>query len=329
MLKRGFTLIELLVALGLLSIILLFLFDTFTYQHQTYTVVDQVAEAQQNSRAIARLIERDIRNSGYLVPTHASACGVDNTDAPDLLFVSDTDAVLPADQLPVELAGAELGATATNQPTALATIAIQVDDVVIDGTPSYDTDDDGVEESDFAPGAGAILVDTENPDRGVACGVVRAIGFTAPMSVTVQFMALHDINIPAVESLKLVPAHVYQIVPGSNPPRLERDGQVLAKDVEDFQVAYFYDDDGDGVVDDPGETRGDASTALDTDSVDGQDLREIRLNLVLRTRTDDPRNPDAAGTGQATENRATAIPGDDGKRRRVHVATVRLRNLSL
>jgi hypothetical protein len=274
-------------------------------------------------------MERDIRNAGYLVPIHAAACGVDNTNAPDLLFVSDTDAVLPADQLPVELAGAELGATATNGPTALATIQINVDDVVIDGTPSYDTDDDGVEESDFAPEAGAILVDAENPDRGVACGIVRAIAFNAPMSVTVQFMTLYDTAIPADQDLKLVPAHVYQIVPNSDPPRLERDGQVLAKDVEDFQVAYFYDDDGDGEVDDPGETRGDASTALDTDSVNGEDLREIRLNLVLRTRADDPRNPDSAGTGQATENRTTAIPGDDGKRRRVHTATVRLRNLSL
>ena len=64
MLKRGFTLIELLVALGLLSVVLLFVFGTFTYQHGTYTVVDQVSEAQQNSRAIARLIERDVRNAG-------------------------------------------------------------------------------------------------------------------------------------------------------------------------------------------------------------------------------------------------------------------------
>jgi hypothetical protein len=149
------------------------------------------------------------------------------------------------------------------------------------------------------------------------------------MSVTVQFMTLHDTTVPAVEDLKLVPAHVYQIVPGSDPPRLERDGAVLAKDVEDFQVAWFYDDNGNGVIDDPGETRGDADTDLDTDSVNGQDLREIRLNLVVRTRADDPRNPDSAGTGQATENRTTAIPGDDGKRRRLHTATVRLRNLSL
>ena len=329
MLTRGFTMIELLVALGLLSIVLLFLFDTFTYQHQTYTVVDQVAEAQQNSRAIARLMERDIRNAGYLVPTQAAACGVDNTNAADLLFLSDTDAVLPADQLPVELAGEELAASTGDQPGGLGVLAVGVDDVVIDGTASYDTDGDGVADSDFNEGGGAILVDAANPDRGVACGLVTTVNLVAPQSVSVNFMALHDSTVPASEDLKLVPAHVYRIVPGSSPPRLERNGVVLAKDVEDFQVAYFYDDDGDGVVG-TDEVRGETTTnALDTDDVNGNDLREIRLNLVVRTRADDPRNPDSAGTGQARENRASAIPGDDGKHRRVHTATVRLRNLSL
>jgi prepilin-type N-terminal cleavage/methylation domain-containing protein len=328
MLRRGFTMIELLIALGLLSIVLLFLFDTFTYQHQTYTVVDQVSEAQQNSRAIARLIERDIRNAGYLVPGNAAACGVDNTTAPDLLFVSDTDAILPADQLPVELAGDELAASASNAPTGLAPLDVLVDDVVIDGTPSYDTDGDGAADSDFAVGGGAILVDVDNPGRGFACGLVQSVTLAAPQNVRVNFLTLHDVTAPPTQEIKLVPAHVYRIVPGSDPPRLERDGVMLAKDVEDFQVAYFFDDDGDDVVDDPGETRGDASTALDTDSVDGTDLREIRVNLVVRTRADDPRNPDSAGTGQARENRANA-PGDDGKRRRVHTATVRLRNLTL
>ena len=72
MLKRGFTLLELLVALGLLSIVLMFVFNTFTYQHATYTVTDQVSEASQNQRAIARLLERDIRNAGYLVPPAAA-----------------------------------------------------------------------------------------------------------------------------------------------------------------------------------------------------------------------------------------------------------------
>jgi prepilin-type N-terminal cleavage/methylation domain-containing protein len=69
LLRRGFTLVELLVAIGLLAVVLLFVFDTFTYQHATYSVVDQISEAQQNSRAIARLVATWCRPA----PRHAAS----------------------------------------------------------------------------------------------------------------------------------------------------------------------------------------------------------------------------------------------------------------
>ena len=50
---------------------------------------------------------------------------------------------------------------------------------------------------------------------------------------------------------------------------------------------------------------------------------------MLITRDDDPRNPNSAGTGQILENRTGAsVTGDDGRRRRVHTATTRIRNLN-
>lgn len=329
MLKRGFSLIELMVALGLLAIVLLFVFDTFSYQHATYTVVDQISEAQQNSRAIARLIERDVRNAGYLVPPLAAACGVDSTSAADALFVSDTDAILPADQLPLDLAGEELAAETTDEPTAVGSLVVDVDQVVIDGTPSYDTDADGANDSDFRVGGGAIFADRGNPSRGVACGLVTAVDAGSPsFSVTVNFLTIPASAAPAAKDLVLVPAHAYRIVTGSGPPQLQRSGVLLAKDVEDFQIAWFYDDDTDGVVD-AGEVRGISGNDYATNAVQGDELRELRVNLVLRTRSNDPRNPDSAGIGQQRENRASGIAAADGKHRRVHSATVRMRNLTL
>jgi hypothetical protein len=103
---------------------------------------------------------------------------------------------------------------------------------------------------------------------------------------------------------------------------------LLAKDVEDLQVAWFYDDDTDGVVD-TNEVRGESGTNYATTAVNGVELREIRINLIMRTRANDPRNPDDAGIGQQRENRATGVATADGKHRRVHTATVRLRNLTL
>ena len=54
------------------------------------------------------------------------------------------------------------------------------------------------------------------------------------------------------------------------------------------------------------------------------DLREIRFNLVLRTRAEDPLYE--SGYMQATENRA-ALGAPDGFRRRLLTTTVRPRNI--
>ena len=43
--------------------------------------------------------------------------------------------------------------------------------------------------------------------------------------------------------LVVVPAHVYQI---NGSDELLRDGTVVARNVDDFQVAYFFDADPDG-----------------------------------------------------------------------------------
>jgi hypothetical protein len=210
----------------------------------------------------------------------------------------------------------------TGSPTVLT-----VDSAVIDEVASYDLDADGTNDSDFRVGAGAILVDVANPSRGTACGRVTAVTLGGSDVVSIAFDNGLGSTAPLPADLRLVPAHVYQ-VQGTGPPELRRDGDLLAKDVEDLQVAWFFDDDGDGQAD-PGEYRGVSGTSFDPSTLDGNELRELRVTLVARTRGEDPRNPQAAGTGQATENRGTNVAGDDGRRRRLHTATLRLRNVPL
>ena len=129
--------------------------------------------------------------------------------------------------------------------------------------------------------------------------------------------------------LRLVPAISYQIVTpgGGAPTRLLRNGVLLAKDVEDMQVAWFFDADQNGEVD-ANEYSGGPGTAYNNELVEGGDLREIRVSLVVRTSTSDPRNPNSGSIGQALENRVSNIPGEDGRRRRLHSSTVRVRNVS-
>jgi len=326
--RAGFTLIELMVSLAAMFVIIGYLMGTFTFQHQTYVVVDQVSETQQNTRAIAALLERDVRNAGYMVPPAGATCGIDNDDSPDFLFTSDAAAIRPVDELGAVLAAQELGAEQISR-SGTGSVVFTVDDVVIDDEATYDTDSDGTADSDFQVNGGAILVDTANLDRGVLCGTVTAINTGSPEQLTVAFNSGVETLSGAAsnpEDIVLIPAHVYSVT-SATPPELRRNGQLLAKDVEDLQIAWFFDVDLDGQAD-PTEYRGETTANdYDPEAQSGTELREVRVNLVLRTKDEDPRNPSAIGTGQGTENRVNAVPGDDGRRRRIHTATVRVRNV--
>jgi prepilin-type N-terminal cleavage/methylation domain-containing protein len=327
--NAGFTLVELMVSAAAMAIVIFYTLGTFTVQHQTYTVVDQVSETQQNSRAIANMIERDLRGAGYLIPAPAAVCGFDDTDGPDILVTSDTDAIKQVDQLPPSLQGTDLSVETSTAPGSGST-SLSVSTLLMDDAPSYKKDSgSSVLDSDFRVNAGAIVIDLANPQRGVACGRVTAVDSN---SVTVDFDTppLNGSTGTSPPDYRVVPAHYYEVNTATDPPQLERDGLILAKDVEDLQVAWFYDANQDGQATGNEYAGDDDSNTYSTDAVDGNDLREVRFHVVVATRDDDPRNPDNAGTGQARENRdPDTVSGDDGRRRRVYTSTVRIRNNSL
>ena len=89
--RNGLTLIELLVAMVLSFIIIGAVYGTFTSQQKTYTIQDQVAEAQQNARMAMNILMRDIRMTGYGMPdggitigqpakTYSNAIGITGDD---------------------------------------------------------------------------------------------------------------------------------------------------------------------------------------------------------------------------------------------------------
>jgi hypothetical protein len=280
-------------------------------QGRTYQVVDQVTEIQQNIRTIADLLEREARVTGFLVPEAAAFCGRDNTTAPDIIFLTDSDSLMPG--------GGELGATIFSGFSGTNSDVLNVDDVVLDGVPFYDTDGDSVPDSDFRPGAGVIIVDSSNPGRGSSCGVVTDVSSNR---IDVDY-AIGGESIGTGGTLVAIPAHFYQINANSE---LTRDGMVLSDGAEDLQVALFYDLDDDGVVDvnveDPGAYG--SNIVYESDSWDNSTLREIRFNVVARTSARDANW--TQGFFQATENRAP-VAGTDGFRRRVFTASVRPRNV--
>jgi prepilin-type N-terminal cleavage/methylation domain-containing protein len=321
----GFTLVELLVAMALLGVVVMYLTQSFTVQQRTYQVVDEVTEAQQNLRAISALMERDVRQAGFMVPEGAAVCGLDSTLGPDVLYVSDSDAIDPEGFL-----FPDLGAEVTSYAGSSGTSDVGVTNAVLDGDAFYDIDSDGTADYDFRPGGGAILIDAANPVRGRACGVVQ-VASLGSTNVKVNFsnaLIPFDASQHETAELRLVPAHVYSIG-GASGVDLMRDGQLLATDVEDLQVAYFYDKNDDGDVD-SAEYAGVTSTTAyapgDGSLWPPDVLREVRVNFVTRSQSEDPNTRFQQGAFQTTENRA-AVAGTDGFRRRVHNATIRLRNV--
>ncbi len=66
--QRGLTLVELVVALAISFIVIGAVYQAFTSQQRTYTIQDQVAEAQQNARVAMNILMRDLRMVGYGKP---------------------------------------------------------------------------------------------------------------------------------------------------------------------------------------------------------------------------------------------------------------------
>lgn len=312
--RLGFTLTEMLVSLAVLGIVTGYVTWVLGRQGHSYQVVDQVTETQQSLRGISDLMAREARVTGFLVPQAAAFCGQDNLNKPDVLYVTDADPINPG--------AGELGVEVNSGFDGDGTDTLTLQNVVLDGVPFYDTDADGVADSDFAVGGGVIVAAKNDASRGTSCGVVTAV--MPPNRISVDYGTLGGEAITTGGTLIAVPAHVYSVNANN---QLVRDGMVLTSGVEDLQFALFYDVDDDSVLDtgaeDPGSS--DYNGEYESDKWNNDELREIRVNVVARSRNADPEW--TQGRFQTTENRLLPAGGPDGFRRRVFTASVRPRNV--
>jgi len=316
--RAGFTLIELMVSSVLAAILMVFVLETFTVNNFAYTRIDAVVGSQQSLRVISSLLERDVRHAGFMLREESALCGLDDDDGPDTLYVTDHNAP-ETGSLTTMYEGNEVQGVVNNVPNG--TVTLLLDSVFLESTvagASYDTDGNGTNDSDFQVGGGAIIVDSENPARGSACGTVTGVNIGAN-AVTINVRTLPLGLAGANVQLTVVPAIEYRIAGA----QLFRNGLLLSNEIEDLQVSLYFDVNGDNLVD-AGEILGDGvgSDYLASAS-DAADLRGVQLSLVARTRLEDP---NFNGFFQATQNR-NPVAGNDGFRRRVHNNTIRLRNV--
>jgi hypothetical protein len=198
-----------------------------------------------------------------------------------------------------------------------------------------------------------IIFDPNDPAKGTACGQITNVNL-GTNTITVDFTsggavptAAGVTGIPlgaGFTNLAFVPAHGYWINVLAGVPRLMRDGVVMAEDIEDLQYAAFYDAGNDGIITALGATApppwNDAaeypgSAAANSWYVagarDNETLREIRVTVVTRTRSQDPevllRPALASNFSQRPENRVIAGLAADGFRRRALRMTIAPRNV--
>lgn len=331
--SAGFTLVEILMAAALLGVLLAGVFHAFGVSNERYIVVDQVTEAQQSLRGIAEMMERDIRRAGYLVPGQTAACAHDRSDAADVLFLSDSDSVRSIDELEAnapELLGGALGVDVV----AMTSTSVQVSGGA--GSPQLRLDPGAV--TGFAAGAGVILTDRDDPEARIACARILSI---ASDVLTVDFGPSAHATAIGTGDVIAIPAVLYEVQAATalDPSQLLRNGLVLAHDVEDLQMVFFFDANDDAVRDTGTEVFGAAGAAgayppAPATGLDMKSLREVELNVVTVTRDDAPGSGhiDAAGNptlsqGQQTANRTSGLAPPDRRLRRIHTTQIRLRNL--
>ncbi len=327
--RHGFTLIEMLTVVAIFGLVAIYVGQILTANERAYHTVERTSESQQNLRVFGELVEDNVRHAGMMVPRDAAVCGRDFTTAPDILYVSDAAAIDPGDDFdpydkPTATGATNLTAGGSAAAPFGTDVVLTLSSLIVEGSPpsrpAYDTDGNGTADSDFREGGGVIVFDSSNLGRGNACGRIQIVDL-ANSRITVNGVAA--MLGAASASLVAVPANEYFV----NGTQLLWNGIALAQGIEDFQVAYVRDLDGDNVIDGNTDRRsfgGAGTTDYTSLEFPSNQMRELAIGLVSRARIADPT---FTGQRQALFNRA-AVATPDGFRRRTFETRVLLRNLA-
>jgi type II secretory pathway pseudopilin PulG len=291
-------------ALVILAIAMTAVFATFISQQKSFTVQNRVAEMQQNLRQAVEYMSRDIRLAGYgipdnvVIPNNIIAAGVtsvrsiyakDNTTGPDQVFILysfDMDGNQPSTTLTA--AGGTGGSVTVDNTTGFLSGGGELV-LITDGTTAdlYQTSAAG----------GTILT------LGGVYSLGHAKLYPAGSTVAKARFARYFIDNTTD------PAHPTLMVDrmGGSAP------QPLADDIEDMQLTYAVDLNGNDFIDAGEWTPIPANLSQ---------IRQVRLQFIARTRL-----PEAGWSEKrpALGNRAAGTTAD-GYRRRIYDIVIDVRN---
>lgn len=290
--KRGFSIIELMIAMVILGVVTTGVLGVFSSQQQGYIGQKRMLDAQGDARLVGDMIFADVRMAGFMIPTIAGiTTGDGGTTGSDRLCVSDSTIM---DEAILEDATVRFGGGSFTNDLGAGDGRITI------SAAERDLDGDGNE--DFSAGSGIIIADGTKSHcariTSISSGKLNfapdtPTGFAAPSATGVA-----------------VPAIVYELS-GTN---LTRNGLLLSPQVEDLQIEFWVDVNGDGVMDMPAE-----APIHDLDGYDTRQIRAVRLYVLARTTIED-QDLAAVGTPRpAVANHAAASVSDAFRRRLVWV----------
>jgi prepilin-type N-terminal cleavage/methylation domain-containing protein len=287
--RQGFSLIELMLALLILAVVMGQVLAMSSTQFRTYVTQERVVDAQEDGRLAADTMLRDLRMAGFMIPAFAGVASVDGgAAAADILCVSNAGAISEA-RLSAANSRFDRASLATPLGGSVGTVQLAAGEMDIDG--------DGTD--DFAFGGGLII------SNGAQSHCAR---ITAIAGSSVQFVPVTPAGFTvAPPTARAVPAHVYELTAGI----LTRNTLVLSSLLEDVQVEFGVDVDGDGQL-------GAGEFPIhDLNASNPSAVLSVRLSVLTRTAAGEP---ETMGPGrQAVANRAASGVGDTFKRRLVNL----------
>jgi prepilin-type N-terminal cleavage/methylation domain-containing protein len=296
--NKGVTLIELMIVLVIAVILMGAVYSLFITQHQSYSVQDQVAGAQQDARAALNIMARDIRMAGSLV-------GGDGFNVNTFTFAvnpqNGTPAASSPDQITVVGAAEEFisggnPVTVTAVSSTGVTLSANADPAIFDTDKKRYVAFEGANQVYQITGGISTSTLTLNGSPPAYIANVGARVF--PVKAITYLLTTADGVLRRNDNT------------GNGAQPLAGDG--VTTFVEDLQIAY--------------QITGDTTSWYNTTPAanTNADIRMVRITLIVRTVVPDPK--ETSFFKPACEDRL-ADNSNPGCRRRIYTTVVKVRNL--
>lgn len=322
--QAGFSLIELMVAVVIMGVVTAQLFVVMGNQKKVYSSNERAVDTQETARMTLDLVSFDTRLGGYMVPSWTAVSSVDGGDAePDRFCTSSVFADPGAIDDPLNPMLAVKQRWEGARVTAIGGNSVVVDKLDLNDPP------DGVD--DFSTGTGVIVASKSQ----TYCARIRLIN-PSPGANTITFestdAAAFITNIAGGE-LQAVPANIYELNTGTL--ELQRNGMLLASQIEDFQVEFWVDAAGGANDIDDGDTEFPVNDLNTPDPPAGglmaanDRIRRVRVTVLAVAPLEDQAN---SASGRLTFGRPQIAnrqpdPTPDRLRRRSFSASIMPRNV--